>query len=183
MAGEGKKGGATRDTAEKLMREVKEGRHPSEAEERWTRETLAKAVERSPEHPIGAATGVNVDEDGQARFTTISGTPVRRLYTQADLPEDFDERAEVGPDPYLGMPGEPPYTRGIHATGYRGKLWTMRRYVFGIGAGQMLLSAALLGAVAALAGRSTATARSSARACRPAASITSTSPAPRLCGC
>ena len=128
MAGEGKKGGATRDTAEKLMREVKEGRHPSEAEERWTRETLAKAVERSPEHPIGAATGVNVDEDGQARFTTISGTPVRRLYTQADLPEDFDERAEVGPDPYLGMPGEPPYTRGIHATGYRGKLWTMRQF-------------------------------------------------------
>jgi methylmalonyl-CoA mutase, N-terminal domain len=128
MAGEDKKDGVTKDTAEKLMQEVQEGRHPSEAEERWARETLAKAVERSPERPIGAATGVNVDEDGQARFTTISGAPVRRLYTQADLPEDFDERAEAGTDPYLGMPGEPPYTRGIHATGYRGKLWTMRQF-------------------------------------------------------
>jgi methylmalonyl-CoA mutase N-terminal domain/subunit len=128
MAGKDQKDGATKATAEKLMHEAQEGRNPSDAEVQWVKETLAKALERAPERPIGAATGVNVDEDGQARFTTISGTPVRRLYTQADLPADFDENAEAGPESYLGLPGEPPYTRGIHATGYRGKLWTMRQF-------------------------------------------------------
>jgi methylmalonyl-CoA mutase N-terminal domain/subunit len=54
-------------------------------------------------------------------FTTISGVPVRRLYTSADLPE-FD------PDTDLGFPGQPPYTRGIHSTMYRGRLWTMRQF-------------------------------------------------------
>ncbi len=110
--------------AAKAVDEAKAGRHPGETELRWAGGTLAKALERSPEQPIGAATGVNVDGDGQARFTTISGAPVRRLYTQADLPEDF----EANSGKYLGMPGEPPYTRGIHATGYRGKLWTMRQF-------------------------------------------------------
>src|SRR5207253_692488 len=52
-----------------------------------------------------------------ARFTTISGVPIGRLYTEADLPEDWSY------DQYLGYPGKPPYTRGIHATGYRGKLF------------------------------------------------------------
>jgi methylmalonyl-CoA mutase N-terminal domain/subunit len=47
---------------------------------------------------------------------------VRRLYTQADLPEDWSE------EKYLGYPGTPPFTRGIHATGYRGKLYTMRQF-------------------------------------------------------
>ena len=56
------------------------------------------------------------------RFTTISGLPIRRLYTQADLPEDWSY------DKYLNYPGQPPYTRGIHATGYRGKMWTMRQF-------------------------------------------------------
>ncbi len=128
MAGDDKQNGAAEATAEKLMREARQGRHPSEAEERWVKETLAPALERAPERPIGTASGVNVDEDGQARFTTVSGAPVRRLYTQADLPEDFAEQAEAGADPYLGLPGEPPYTRGIHATGYRGRLWTMRQF-------------------------------------------------------
>src|ERR1700733_8880482 len=54
----------------------------------------------------------------EARFTSISGVPVRRLYTQADLPEDWTPE----------RPGERPYTRGIHSTGYRGKLWTMRQF-------------------------------------------------------
>jgi methylmalonyl-CoA mutase N-terminal domain/subunit len=58
----------------------------------------------------------------RARFTTISGVPIRRLYTQADLPADWSE------EKYLGYPGQPPYTRGIHATGYRGKLFTMRQF-------------------------------------------------------
>ncbi len=39
-------------------------------------------------------------------------------------PRDWDQHAER----YLGYPGQPPYTRGIHATGYRGKLWTMRQF-------------------------------------------------------
>jgi methylmalonyl-CoA mutase N-terminal domain/subunit len=74
------------------------------------------------EKPIGAPGGVNVDEHGQARFTTVSGVPVNRLYTQADLPEDWNY------DGYLGAPGESPFTRGIHASGYRGKLFTMRQF-------------------------------------------------------
>jgi methylmalonyl-CoA mutase N-terminal domain/subunit len=48
--------------------------------------------------------------------------PIRRLYTQADLPEGWDY------EKYLGYPGEPPFTRGIHSTGYRGKLFTMRQF-------------------------------------------------------
>jgi methylmalonyl-CoA mutase N-terminal domain/subunit len=113
-----------KSAAAKAVEEVKAGRHPGEAELLWAEGTLSKALGRSPEQPIGAATGVNVDEDGQSRFTTISGAPVRRLYTQADLPVDFEANSGA----YLGMPGEPPYTRGIHATGYRGKLWTMRQF-------------------------------------------------------
>ncbi len=55
------------------------------------------------------------------RFTTVSGAPIEPLYTPADL-EDFD----YGRD--LGDPGEFPFTRGIHRTMYRGKLWTMRQF-------------------------------------------------------
>ena len=54
-------------------------------------------------------------------FTTISGRPVERLYTDADL-------AGIDPLRDIGTPGEFPYTRGIHASGYRGKLWTMRQF-------------------------------------------------------
>jgi methylmalonyl-CoA mutase N-terminal domain/subunit len=102
--------------------EVLRGRRAGEAERRWAETTLSEALEHQPEKPIGAPTGVNVDTNGTARFTTISGRPIRRLYTQADLPEDWSE------EKYLGYPGETPYTRGIHATGYRGKLWTMRQF-------------------------------------------------------
>ena len=102
--------------------EVRQGRHPSEAEIHWAETTLAEALARQPEKPIGAPTGSNLDDDGSARFSTISGRPIRRLYTPADLPEDWS------PDTYLGYPGQPPYTRGVHATGYRGKLWTMRQF-------------------------------------------------------
>ncbi len=54
-------------------------------------------------------------------FVTQSSVPVNRLYTPLDIP-DFD----YGRD--LGNPGEYPYTRGVHATGHRGKLWTMRMF-------------------------------------------------------
>jgi methylmalonyl-CoA mutase N-terminal domain/subunit len=108
--------------AESPIADVFENRHPSASEKTWAEATLAPTIEKSPERPIGTPTGVNLDEQGHARFTTISGVPVRRLYTQADLPEDWSE------EKYLGYPGAPPFTRGIHATGYRGKLYTMRQF-------------------------------------------------------
>jgi methylmalonyl-CoA mutase N-terminal domain/subunit len=108
--------------AESPISDVFEGRHPSASEKDWAEKTLAPTLEKTPERPIGAATGTNLDENGNARFTTISGLPIRRLYTQADLPQDWDY------DRQLGHPGQPPFTRGIHATGYRGKLFTMRQF-------------------------------------------------------
>ena len=54
-------------------------------------------------------------------FTTISGRPIEPLYTPAHLTE-FEYARD------LADPGQFPYTRGIHPTGYRGKLWTMRQF-------------------------------------------------------
>src|SRR5437867_6804642 len=60
---------------------------------------------------------------GTARtFTTISGRPIERLYTQQDLKGFTYDRDAADPGAF-------PYTRGIHPTGYRGKLWTMRQFV------------------------------------------------------
>jgi methylmalonyl-CoA mutase N-terminal domain/subunit len=75
--------------------------------QRWERETLAPALEQSPERA--------------ASFTTISARPIERLYTAEDL-AGIDYAREIN------EPGAFPYTRGIHATGYRGKLWTMRQF-------------------------------------------------------
>jgi len=63
-----------------------------------------------------------------AQFTTVSGHPIRRLYTPGDL-----SGWDAGRD--LGNPGEPPYTRGIHPTMYRHRLWTMRQFA-GFGAAE-----------------------------------------------
>jgi methylmalonyl-CoA mutase N-terminal domain/subunit len=98
------------------------GRTPSPSEQEWAEKTLTPALEKGPERPIGAPTGTNLDSEGEARFSTISNTPIRRLYTPADLPADWDY------DAHLNYPGQPPYTRGIHASGYRGRLWTMRQF-------------------------------------------------------
>jgi len=54
-------------------------------------------------------------------FTTLSEIPVKRVYTPADI-EDFDYSEK------LGLPGTYPYTRGIHATMYRARIWTMRMF-------------------------------------------------------
>ena len=54
-------------------------------------------------------------------FQTISGRPIERLYTAGSIP-DFDYDRE------LGDPGYYPFTRGIHPSGYKGKLWTMRQF-------------------------------------------------------
>ncbi len=55
------------------------------------------------------------------KFTTVSGEPVDLLYTPDNINE-INYLAEIG------FPGEFPYTRGVHQTGYRGKLWTMRQF-------------------------------------------------------
>ncbi|HLV36052.1 MAG TPA: methylmalonyl-CoA mutase family protein [Spirillospora sp.] len=77
------------------------------AREHWQRATLAQTLKHLPER--------------QAQFLTTSGVPVERLYTPLDL-DDFDYLRD------LGLPGEYPFTRGVHASGYRGKLWTMRMF-------------------------------------------------------
>src|SRR2546421_1820416 len=61
------------------------------------------------------------DVDKVRTFTTISGRPIHRLYTAADL-----DGIDYGRD--INNAGTFPYTRGIHATGYRGRLWTMRQF-------------------------------------------------------
>ncbi|MCB9908919.1 MAG: methylmalonyl-CoA mutase [Planctomycetes bacterium] len=60
-----------------------------------------------------------------ANFTTISGTPLAPVYGPADGEQDPDEN--------LGLPGQYPYTRGVHPSMYRGRLWTMRQFA-GFGA-------------------------------------------------
>jgi methylmalonyl-CoA mutase, N-terminal domain len=72
-----------------------------DATERWERETFARTPERD------------------ASFLTISGEPIRPLYTEADLPAD---------DESIGLPGEYPFTRGVYGSMYRGRLWTMRQF-------------------------------------------------------
>lgn len=59
--------------------------------------------------------------DIDPRFTTISGVPVEPVYTDQDL-------AGLDPVQDIAAPGDFPYTRGIHRTMYRGKLWTMRQF-------------------------------------------------------
>src|SRR5438552_4268227 len=56
----------------------------------------------------------------EALFETISGDPVRPLYTADDTSGD--------PDRDLGYPGEFPFTRGVYPSMYRGRLWTMRQF-------------------------------------------------------
>ena len=72
---------------------------------RWERNTLDPALAQRPER--------------RDTFETLSGLPVERAYTPLDI-ADLDYARD------LGQPGAYPYTRGIHATGYRGKPWTMR---------------------------------------------------------
>ena len=68
-----------------------------------------------------ARAGRDTNGERPGPFMTTSGRPIRRLYDPADLP-DLDYERD------LSGPGEYPFTRGIHATGYRGKLWTMRMF-------------------------------------------------------
>ena len=81
--------------------------HIKDETQRWESTTLKKTLDRFPER--------------QERFVTTSSEPVERLYTPADI-ADTDYLRD------LGYPGEYPYTRGVHATLHRGKLWTMRMF-------------------------------------------------------
>ena len=77
-----------------------------EHDEAWEA-TRARALARFPER--------------YADFSTMSGVPIKGLYTPLDVAQsDFDCD--------IGFPGEYPFTRGVHATGHRGKLWTMRMF-------------------------------------------------------
>jgi len=76
------------------------------AREEWEKRTLEPTLRRFPER--------------QERFETLSGIPLDRIYTPADVPVDYLQD--------LGFPGEYPFTRGVQPTMYRGRLWTMRQY-------------------------------------------------------
>lgn len=76
-------------------------------DERWERETLEPVLRKRPE--------------SKKDFQTVSLDSVERLYTPADT-DDINFKEDIA------YPGEFPYTRGIHPTGYRGKLWTMRQF-------------------------------------------------------
>ncbi len=82
-------------------------RTTEEERNRWAAETLRRTLAKHPER--------------MDRFMTTSSTPVERLYTPLDLVDLEYERD-------LGFPGEYPFTRGVHATMHRGRLWTMRMF-------------------------------------------------------
>src|SRR5437762_2343686 len=90
------------------MPETKGSSSPVEVERvRWEQETLEPALAKHPER--------------KKSFQTVSLDEVERLYTPANI-EDVDFARDIS------FPGEFPYTRGIHPTGYRGKIWTMRQF-------------------------------------------------------
>jgi methylmalonyl-CoA mutase N-terminal domain/subunit len=74
--------------------------------EAWERNTLDPLLRQAPER--------------KPAFATPSGIPIERLYLPEDDDPDYAER--------LGFPGEPPFTRGVQPTMYRGRLWSMRQY-------------------------------------------------------
>ena len=79
-----------------------------EEEKRWDETTVKKFIEKRPER--------------KEKFMTDDGFEIKRVYTPADLGEDWDYLEK------LGFPGEYPFTRGVYATMYRGRFWTMRQY-------------------------------------------------------
>src|SRR5216110_2561001 len=90
------------------MQELKEASSEEQIKRnRWEETTLQKSLKRQPERT--------------SKFQTASLADIARLYDPTDV-------ADVNFDRDINFPGEFPYTRGIHATGYRGKLWTMRQF-------------------------------------------------------
>ncbi len=64
-------------------------------------------------------------EPAEQTFTTLSDEPIAELYTAKDLQPGAGAGGASDP---IGLPGSYPYTRGIHASMYRGRLWTMRQF-------------------------------------------------------
>jgi methylmalonyl-CoA mutase, N-terminal domain len=89
------------------MTSSEESDHLSREKVRWQEQTLGPAISRLPERKLV--------------FKNTSGIELQGVYIPADL-GDFDYRRD------LGFPGEFPYTRGVHASMYRGRLWTMRLF-------------------------------------------------------
>jgi len=89
------------------MQELNEASSEQIQRDRWEEEKLRPALNRQPER--------------KSSFQTVSLDQINRLYDRTDV-------ADVDFSNDLSFPGEFPYTRGIHATGYRGKLWTMRQF-------------------------------------------------------
>jgi methylmalonyl-CoA mutase N-terminal domain/subunit len=89
-------------------RDARKAEKDNRSRAEWEEATLKPALERSPERDVD--------------FSTVSSLPIERLYTQDDLGEDWT------PEEELGFPGEYPYTRGVHPTMYRGRIWTMRQF-------------------------------------------------------
>jgi methylmalonyl-CoA mutase N-terminal domain/subunit len=81
---------------------------PSRTRDEWEQRTLRAGLDRQGERPV--------------EFSTVSSLPIEPLYTHEDLGDSWD------PHERLGFPGEYPYTRGIHPSMYRGRLWTMRQF-------------------------------------------------------
>jgi len=77
------------------------------AKQQWEQTTLQPTLEQWPER--------------QDAFVTVSGEGVERVYTPLDV-GDLDYERD------LGFPGQYPFTRGVHATMHRGRLWTMRMF-------------------------------------------------------
>jgi methylmalonyl-CoA mutase N-terminal domain/subunit len=71
--------------------------------------------------PDQTAEKTAVAGERKSRFATLSGIPLKTVYTEEDLAGQNMEES-------IGAPGEFPYTRGIYSTMYRGRLWTMRQY-------------------------------------------------------
>ena len=81
--------------------------------------TETKQAPREIQHAQPAAMPEATQRPKDRLFETLSGIPIKPLYTAADLPKD---------PKHVGVPGEFPYTRGLHPGMYRTRLWTMRQF-------------------------------------------------------
>lgn len=84
--------------------------------------TRPSSTESSQNSTPGENSGGNAEPQPDAkRFRSLSGNVLKAFYTQEDI-ADLNEARD------LGIPGEYPYTRGVHKTMYRGRTWTMRQF-------------------------------------------------------
>ncbi len=79
------------------------------------------ATAEETEHQAKPAEALKRQAERKTSFRTVSLDEINRLYDSSDI-------VDLDLDRDLAFPGQFPYTRGIHATGYRGKLWTMRQF-------------------------------------------------------